>query len=472
MKNNLLSNVVLVGFGRMATIIIQFVTTIFLARLLMPEDFGIVAMCTIFMNISNVLIDSGMGGSIIYHKDTTEKDYHTIFWFNLLISIFLYSILFCSSGYIASFYKVPILKTLIQVSGLSIIIHSCCIIQSTLLSKNLKFGIQTRILVSSSILTSLVVIALAYCGMGIWALAAQTLLLNVFQAILFILNGHYFPKFYFSFPLLKKHWNFGSKLLFVSLLKMVYDNIYVQLIGKAVTIKDAGYYNQAKRLNDVPMNVIQMPLDRVIFPSLNHIDNFKEKTVTILEMFSLILIPLLTFGSLVAPIIVIVLFGEKWSASGWMLSFMFIGTIGASLENLNRSFIKATGKMSILLKYDVAKRIINILIVILSLKWGIKGVLCAFILNGFLGWIINCFALYRINGSSIYLQIKAVVQVFVISIIAFICAYLVKEIFEYNMILSFILQTIVYLSVLSLLFLLLQRKRIVDSINLIRKNTK
>ena len=470
MKKSILSDVVIMAIGKMATMSIQFITTIFLARILLPEDFGIVAMCTIFMNVSNVLIDSGMGGSIIYYKDTTEKDYHTIFWFNFIISLLLYLLLYSFSNCISSFYGSQILEPIIKICGLSIIAHSCCIIQSTLLSKKKQFVIQVKIFIYSSLLTSCIVIILAIYDFGIWALAAQTLLLNVVQTIFYIVYGHYWPKLYFSISLLKKHWNFGSKLLFVSLLKLLYDNMYVQLIGKVVTFKDAGFYNQAKRVNDVPMNIIQMPLERVIFPTLVHVDRFEDKILEMLKCFSLVLIPFLILCSLIAPFLIIILFGEKWSESGWMLRLMFIGTIGASLENLNRSFIKATGKIKFLVKYDIWKRILNMIIVVLSLAFGVEGILYAFIVNGFTGWLINCFVLYKINGCSLALQIKSVFSILAVSLIAYFFALFAdKYVSSCNVPLNVIVQIGTYICIIVILFNIFLRKNVGNLLNLIKQ---
>ena len=128
-KNGLFTGVMIVSAGKFILMAVNFLTTIVLARLLMPRDFGIVAMCSIFLNISDVLIDSGMAGSLVYQKDIREIDKNTLFWFNIFVSIVLYAILFFSAPLIASFYNTPILESIIKVIALSIVIHSCCFVQ-------------------------------------------------------------------------------------------------------------------------------------------------------------------------------------------------------------------------------------------------------------------------------------------------------------------------------------------------------
>lgn len=472
-KNSLLKNTLIVGGSRMCTILITFATTIVLARLLTPSDFGTVAMCSIFLSIAQVLVESGLGGSIIYYKDTSEDDYHTVFWFNMVISVVLYIVLLLCSGIIADFYGVPILASIIKLCGLSIVVHSTCLIQSSLLSKNLQFKTQTRILITSSILTAITVITMAYVfnqkNMGIWALASQHLMLYFYQSILFIVKGHYRPKFVFKFNLLKKHWEFGSRLMGTSILHMIYQNMYVQLIGKVVEIGDAGYYNQAKKLNDVPMHVIQYPLERVLFPTLTHSTDFNGCTKVILNAFAFVLIPILFLGSVLAPYLVTIILGSKWGASGWMLSIMFIGTIGASLENLNRSFIKATGQTGVLLKTDFVKRLVCIGIVILCLKWGIKGVLCAFVFNGFLGWMFNCLALNRITNSGILVQIGIVVRTVLFSTMAMGAAYWVDSLVELSVWGHLLVLASVYLAVIAVVIFGFRRKELKEMKKLLFK---
>lgn len=429
-------------FGKLIVTIVQFATTIVLAYLLDPTDFGIVAMCTIFINISTMLVDSGMAGSIIYYKETTDIDYHTVFWFNLGISIILYLSLCLFSKYIAIFYNVPILESIVKVSGLTIVIYSLCLIQIALLTKALLFKIQTKIMIISSILSSVLSISVALLGWGVWALVLQQLLFNVIQAVLYIYYGGYHPHFHFSFICLKKHWIFGSNLLFSSLLKLIYDNMYVQTIGKVVTIKDAGYYNQAKRFNDAPMNILSYPLERVLFPTLAHCSNFDERCSKYLYYISYIIIPILLMGAILAPHLILLILGIKWVNTGWMLSFMLIGTSGAILENTNRNFIKSTGQTKVLLKTDTIKRIINIGILMVSIFWGIEGILVAFIVNGYLGWLFNNVALKKIRNVRWFSLLKSPIQAILYSA----CSAGFTLIFEFYVDLHILILKIIFLS--------------------------
>jgi teichuronic acid exporter len=419
-KSKLFSNILVTLSGKFSTMAIQLITTIALARFLTPKDFGIVAMCSIFLSISEMLIDSGMGGSIIFFDDVEEEELHTVFWTNIFVSVLIYILLFLISGSVASFYGVPILKDIIRVIGLSVVLYSFCLIHSVLMTKELLFKLQSKILVYSAILSSIVVVALALFKFGLWALVAQPILLKIFQVFFYYFYGSYRPRFQFSLSLLKRHWDFGSRLLASSMLKLIYDNIYVQVIGKVINLTYAGYYAQAKRFNDIPTQLIAFPLERVIFPDLVRSKDMLTKMKSISSFFILFIVPILFLGALVSDDLILILLGKKWLNSGWILSFLFLGGIGASIEALTRNFIKASGKINLLLKFDIYKRIINLIILAFGMYWALKGILVAFIINGIVGWLVNSYALSLVFNYSFKSQVVKVSITVCLSIVPYI----------------------------------------------------
>ncbi|MCL6216756.1 lipopolysaccharide biosynthesis protein [Zunongwangia pacifica] len=468
LKSKLLSNLLASLSGKFGTMLIQLITTMVLSRFLAPSAFGIVAMCTIFLSISEMLIDSGMAGSIIYHKDVEKIELHTLFWTNILISVVIYVILYFTSGFIADFYDTPVLADIIKVIGLSSIIHSFCLIQSALLSKELKFKLQSKILVYAAIMASLGVVVLAVLDYGVWALVAQPILLKIFQVVFYYIFGGYTPRLSYSLKSLKRHWSFGSNLLGSSMLKLVYDNIYVQIIGKVVNINDAGYYSQAKRFNDIPTKLIAFPLERVIFPNLLQSSDIVAKMKKISKVFSFFIIPILFLAALVSKELIVILLGSKWLDSGWMLSFLFLGSIGASLEALNRNYIKASGKTNILLKFDVYKRILNFIILFIGIYWAMWGILVAFIVNGIIGWLINCYALSLSLDYNFKHQIKYVFEITILAIIPYFLVYFFLEITDFNAFLNIVVKSTAYMLSYIMLLILFKRKELVSYLEMIR----
>lgn len=470
MKNKLIGNLLVTGIGRFGGMLIQLIVTIVLSRFLSPEDFGIVAMCSIFLSISEMLVDSGMAGSIMFYKDVEEIELHTLFWTNLALSIVIYLILFFASGWIASFYNVAILESIIKIIGISTVIHSLSIIHYALLSKNLEFKIQSKIMILSSVFSSVIIIALGYSGFGLWALVAQPIVLKFFLVFFYMKMGIYKPKFQYSIHSLKRHWVFGSRLLGASFLKLIYENLYVQIIGKVVNLKDAGYYAQAKRFNDIPTNLLIFPLDKVIFPTLAKSNNKIKQMDKITEGFAFVVIPLLLLGSLISKELIVILLGNKWVDSGWILSFMLIGSIGASFEVLNRCFLKATGETGILLKYDFIKRIVNVAIVCVSIYWSIKGFLIAFIINGVIGWLFNCVALYKAINYNIKDQVSNVIFVTLLAFIPYILINYIWMNFSIDIWIGMFLKTVFYVAVYAVLLFLLKRNEIMQLLKNIKTN--
>jgi len=426
----MLGNLLVTGLGRFGGMLIQLIVTVILSRFLSPVDFGIVAMCSIFLSISEMLVDSGLGGSIIYFKDVKEVELHTVFWTNIAVSFLIYIILYIFSGNIAAFYNTPILEDIIKIIGLSIIIHSFTIIQYTLLSKELKFRVQTKIMILSSLLSSVIVLFIAYKGYGLWALVAQPISLKLCQTFFYSTMGIYQPRFQYSYVALKKHWSFGSKLLLSSFFKVIYDNIYIQVIGRFASLKEAGFYSQAKRFNDIPTNLLMFPLDKVIFPSLLKTNEPIHSMKSINKWFAIFVVPSLLLGSLISKELVLIALGNQWAESGWMLSLMLIGTIGASFEVLNRCFLKATGKVNILIRYDLIKRIVNLIVILICSFWSIFGLLIAFIINGIIGWIYNGMALKRAINFNLKSQFLPVLLIFVISLIPYLAVNLSLSFFD------------------------------------------
>lgn len=469
-QNKLLTNILVTLFGKFGTMAMQMITTIILARFLEPNDFGIVAMCTIFLSISEMLIDSGMASSILYYNDVKEKELHTVFWTNIFIGLLIYLFLYFCSGYVAIFYEVQILEPIIKVIGLSIVLHSFCLLHSALISKDLMFKLQNKILLLSGVSSSITVVCLAFFNFGIWALVAQPILLKIYQVFFYNFYSTYKPKLQFSRGLLSRHWSFGSKLLVSSFLKLIYDNIYIQVIGKIINIRDAGYYSQAKRFNDIPTRLIAFPLERVIFPDLVKSNNMLERMEVITKYFTLLVIPLLLLGSLISEDIILILLGEKWIESGWMLSYLFIGGVGLSLEALTRSFIKASGNISILLKFDIYKRMINLFVLVIGLNWGMEGILITFIINGILGSLVNSYALSISIDCEFRTNLYKTLKVLMISLVPYIT---ILFFFKYNNItncyLSFIVKIILFFAILLPLVFIFKREIVNNILNKVRK---
>jgi len=215
-----------------STQINAFIVGIILARLLSPREFGLIGMLTIFIALSQTLVNSGLKDALIRNPDCTEEDYSTAFFFNIGISVSLYLILFVSAGLIADFYEEPKLTSLVRVLSLTLITNAFILIQKAKLTKELNFKLLTKVEVIASVSAGVIAIALAYYGFGVWSLVAKTLLISLFTGILYCFWSELTPRLIFSKKSFKEMFSFGSRLAALGIIDTIYLNMYYLIIGK------------------------------------------------------------------------------------------------------------------------------------------------------------------------------------------------------------------------------------------------
>lgn len=417
---NLKKSLLIVGSEKFTLIALQFISNIILARLLSPTDYGVISMVAIFISLSSLLVDSGFGGSLIYKKDIGRADYDTVFWFNILVSFVLYVILWTISDDVAVFYETPIVATIIKTMGIIIIFNSLGLVQYSKLNKELKFQYLAISSIASYVLSVITSVVLALCGFGVWALVAQQVFNSVVLTVMYICYNRYLPSCNISLKILREHWNWGKGLFGSSIIKVIYDNIYLQITGKYFSLFNAGLYNQANKIKEVPSQLFCKTFETVIFPILSKEDDncFNEKIRTISKLFSYISILLLFSLSISSYPIVKLLLGNKWINAYWILSVLSIGSIFYILESINRSAIKAKGKTTIIFKIELVKRIINLLIMVSAiLLFGFKGLVFSFTINCLWGWGINCHYLAKYTDYGFFEQILDCLKYFIPSLI-------------------------------------------------------
>lgn len=392
-------SIFVVGLEKSSMIAFQFVTSIIMARLLSPSDYGLTAMIAIFISLAGILTEAGFGGSLVYHKDVDRKDYSTVFWINLSLSIFLYIIIWLSSGYISNFYGHTILQDIIKLSGLTIIINALGTIQYTMMYKEMKFKSLAKVSIISYIGSAICSISFAVLGFGVWALVAQQVLASVIRTIILIINNRFVPSFYMSSSIIKRHWSYGSGLFYSTILRVIYDNMYLQIIGKYCNIVNAGYYNQAKKLKDIPTNLFSQTFDTALFPIFckyekgEELDNKFRKTN---RVFSFVVCGLFAYIAVAADEIVKFLLGSKWMGCSWILSIITIGSVFYVNESINRSILKAKGYSKLLFKIDLAKRAFCLIIMFGAVVlYELNGIVWSFVINSIIGWSINVWAVSK-----------------------------------------------------------------------------
>ena len=252
LKDKTILGMVWSAIQRFGIMILSFISNLILARLLSPDDFGAVGMLAIFIALSSNFIDGGFGAALVQKSHPTQKDYSTIFYWNLSLAIFLYILMWHCAPIIASFYGINMLCQLLRFQALILIINSLGLIQRTMLRKQMLFKKIAMVDLNSSVISVIVAICFAYVGFGVWSLVIYQITLSVCQTLGLWITHRWIPSFIFDIKSFRSLFRFGGFLLISDLLNTICDNIQGLIIGKQFTPAVMGYYAQAKKLEEVP----------------------------------------------------------------------------------------------------------------------------------------------------------------------------------------------------------------------------
>lgn len=383
--------------------IIILINTLVLARLLHPRDFGLVSMLYIFMSLSSAFVDSGMAGGLIRKQDVTNTDCSTLFTFNVFVAIILYLLFFTLAPYIAVFYNEPQITSLLRVLGINIIISSFAQIHKALLFKSLKVRFVTRADLIGSFIAVCVSIFCAYKGLGVWSLIILQLTQSFISMILLWKYSKWVPDGSFSMTALKEFYAFGMGLFLSVFIDIIFKNIYQPLIGKFFAISYAGYYYQSKRLYELPILTISSVVDSISYPILvkyqNDIPQLKKSYKQIFNLLIFISLPMVTLFALLSDQIVITLLGKKWLFSAELLRILSFSGIFLILETINRSLLKIEARTTLIFKLEVVKKILIVITILCTYKFGIIFLMYGIVLNSILSFALNqYFTTIKISG--------------------------------------------------------------------------
>ena len=327
---------------------IQFVLTIIIARLVLPSDYGLIAMLSIFLAIAQVFVDSGFSNALIQKKDRTETDFSTVFYFNIIISVVFYLFLYFSAPYIASFYKEPDLSSVTRWIGLNIIIAGFSIVQRAKLTINVDFKRQAKASLSAVLISGIMGILLAYKGWGVWALVTQTLSNSLLNTLLLWIFAKWIPKWVFSRESFNTLFSFGSKLLLSGLLHTVYINLYSLVIGRRYTSIDVGFYNRAYQFASFPSINIVGIINRVIFPIQCEIqddnERLKKSFLKYLRISCFIIFPLMIIVAVLSKPLILLLLTEKWLPAAELLPILCFAYMWYPVMVVNNQILNVKGR--------------------------------------------------------------------------------------------------------------------------------
>lgn len=445
-KQNVFSNVIWRFAERCGAQIVSFIVSIVLARILAPEAYGTIALITVFTNILQVFVDSGLGNALIQKKDVDDLDFSTVFFANITVCLLLYVGVFLCAPVIARFYNDDSLVTLIRVLSLTIVISGVKNVQQAYVSKKLIFKKFFFATLAGTIGAAIIGIAMAVKGFGVWALVTQQLFNLTVDTIVLWLTVKWRPKRMFSFKRLKELFSYGWKLSASALLDTTYENIRQLIIGKIYSSADLAFYNKGKQFPNLIVTNINTSIDSVLLPTMSNEQENKSRvrnmTRRAIKTSIFIMAPFMMGLAFASKNIVTLLLTEKWLECVPYLCVFCVTFMLYPIHTANLNAIKAMGRSDLFLKMEIIKKIIGVLLLLATMYVSPMAMACSLLVSGLLSQIINSWPNKKLLDYSYTEQIKDMLPSVLLALFMGVIVYLIGFI-NLPIIVSLIFQVVV-----------------------------
>lgn len=425
--------------------IVTFIVSIILARVLDPTTYGLIALVNVFTVFFGIFVDSGLGTSLVQKKDADDLDFSSVFYFNVVISIIVYIVLFIISPFIASFYNNELLTSIIRVISITLLISGVKNIQVSYVSRHLLFKNYFFSTLIGTLVAAVVGIWMAYNGYGVWALVVQNLVNNLVDTIILWFTVKWKPKLLFSFSRLKVLLTYGWKLLVSSMLDSIWSQLRQLIIGKKYAYEDLAFYNKGNNLPQISAVSLLTAVDSVLFPTLSKVQDKKEKvrelTRKAITVGSYFLWPMMIGLAACSDNFILLLLTEKWIPAIPYLRIFCITYAFYPIHTSNLNAIKAIGRSDIFLKLEIIKKIMGLSIILISVQYGVYAMALSTIVSSILSQIINSYPNKKLLNYSYIEQLKDLFPSLVMSIIMGAVVYSINYL-GFNYAVTFIVQVL------------------------------
>lgn len=373
----------------------QFVIGIFLARMLLPEQFGLIGMLAIFMAVISAFLDSGFGAALIQKQEVTETDISSIFYFNMFVGAAAAGLLCLVAPWIAAFYGQPILAPLTRALSVTIVINSVGMIHTTILTRQIDFRVQTKVSLIAGTLSGIIGITLAALHFGVWSLVVQQITAALFSTVCLWSFSPWRPLLSFSLTALREMFGFGSRLLFSNVLENIFNNIYFVVIGRLFSAADLGFFTRAKTLNDLPSQTVSAMVGRVTFPVFSAIQNdparLKRGLKKALTLLGLVNFPMMIGLAIIARPLVLVMLTEKWAPCITYLQLLCVAGLLYPLHLMNLNMLQALGRSDLFLRLEIIKKIMIAINIAVTWRWGISAMIYGIVITSIISYYLNSY---------------------------------------------------------------------------------
>lgn len=410
--------------------IANFIVSIILARLLLPEDYGIIALVSVFITICDKLVVSGFATSLIQKKDADNLDFSTVFFFSVAMALVLYAALFFSAPLIADFYSAydrAMLIAVIRVMGIQILATAVNSVQSAYVSNTMQFKKTVPSTIIATTLSAAVGIWMAYAGYGVWALVAQYCVNVVTVMVVLWIVVRWRPDFAFSMQRFKSLFSYGWKIFAASIIKVLYNDLRSLVIGKFYTAEDLAFYNKGQSFPQLVESNVSGTIESVLFPAISKRQTSREDMLAILrraiKTSTYILMPLLAGLAAVARPLISLLLTDKWLPSVPYMQIICVTFMFMPIEIDNLQAIKAMGRSDIALKLEIIKKIIGVALLVVSIPFGVKMIAISLLVGAAINAIVDAIPNKRLLGYGVGRQVWDILPSLLMSAVMFACVY-------------------------------------------------
>ncbi len=429
-KKVFMSNLVWRFLERVGAQGVNLLVEIILARILFPEDYGLIALVTVFITVLNVFVNSGFGNALIQKKAPDDLDYSSVFWFNIVWCVFLYLVLFFIAPFIGQFYQKPEIVPILRVLGIQIIISGIKNVQQAYVSNTMQFRRFFFATLGGTLGAAAIGIWMAYHNYGVWALVAQHLFNTIVDTMILWITVKWRPKFQFSFSRLKALYSYGWKLLVSTLIDTFYNELRQLIIGKYYSSADLAQYNRGRQFPFLFITNVNSAIDSVLLPTMSREQDSQERVKALTRRAILtstyIITPLMIGLAAIGDPLVEVLLTKKWLPCVPFMRIFCITFILYPIHTANLNAIKAMGRSDLFLKLEIIKKIIGIIALIISMGISVKAMAYSLLISSIISQIINAWPNRKLLDYKYFDQIKDVFPAFLLSSIMGLVVYSVS----------------------------------------------
>lgn len=426
---NVISNFIWRFAERCGAQLVTFIVSIVLARILAPEDYGTIALVTVFTTILQVFVDSGLGTALIQKKNADDLDFSSVFYFNFVVCLVLYAAMFMAAPVIAKFYGDVTLTPIIRVISLTIVISGVKGIQQAYVSKNMLFKRFFFSTIGGTIFSAFIGIGLAKAGYGVWALVAQQLSNATVDTVILWITVRWRPRKNFSWERLKGLLSFGWKLLVSSLLDTCYNNLRNLIIGKMYSPSDLAFYNQGDKFPKLIVTNINTSIDSVLLPTMSSAQDDRERvknmTRRAIKTSTYVMSPLMMGLAFCATPIVKLVLTDKWLPCVPFLRIFCITYMFWPVHTANLNAINAMGRSDWFLRLEIIKKIMGMAILLSTMWFGVMAMAYSLLLSSVLSQIINSWPNRKLLGYGYLEQVRDFAPGILLAVAMGICVYLI-----------------------------------------------